>query len=171
MKYLRSILVPLFVALMLNPAFCPRVIAQTAGNIVPEGSEILFLLGLMGINPYKTSEKAKEVIPDDKVFKLHEVQKMAEFPGGTTAMTKWIEDNISFPEDAAKEGVSGTVIVQCAIDATGKMWAMKIRRPVHPSLDAEAMRLANSMPAWQPAYYNSKPVAVEYYLPVKFKLK
>ncbi|MBR5158266.1 MAG: energy transducer TonB [Bacteroidaceae bacterium] len=46
----------------------------------------------------------------------------------------------------------------------------EVVKSVHPSLDAEAVRLISSMPNWKPGIHRGKPVRTKYTLPVNFRL-
>jgi protein TonB len=46
----------------------------------------------------------------------------------------------------------------------------KYVRGVDPSLDKEAVRIIQSMPAWKPGKQRGKPVKVSFQLPINFKL-
>ena len=48
---------------------------------------------------------------------------------------------------------------------------MKVLRGVHPSLDAEAVRVVSSSPDWTPGQQKDQPVKVTYQFPVIFQLK
>jgi protein TonB len=107
---------------------------------------------------------------DDQVYK--EVKNPPVYPGGNEAMQKFIIENIKYPADCKKSGKEGTVYVGFIIDKSGKVKDVKARKPVHPSLDAEAERIVKAMPAWQPgSNAEGKNVKVEYTLPIKFALK
>ena len=43
-------------------------------------------------------------------------------------------------------------------------------RKVHPSLDAEALRVVGAMPKWKPGKQNGEVVNVKYTLPVTFRM-
>lgn len=65
-------------------------------------------------------------------------------------MYKWLGNNIKYPEEAKKEGVSGKVIVDFVITKTGKTDKVRVVRGLHPALDEEAVRVIKAMPAWTP---------------------
>lgn len=107
----------------------------------------------------------------EKVYTMAMVEQKPEFPGGEAAMYKWLGDHISYPAQAAEEGVSGRVVVQFDISKTGSIENVKVVRGRHPALDKEATRLVKAMPKWQPGRNNGQPVKVTYTLPVTFKLQ
>ncbi len=113
-------------------------------------------------------EEKKE---DNIVYNTANVQQQPEFPGGEAAMYKWLSDHIQFPAVAAEEGVQGKVIVQFIVSKTGGIEDVKAIRGPHKALEAEAVRVVKSMPAWNPGRNNGQAVKVTYVLPVTFKLQ
>lgn len=51
------------------------------------------------------------------------------------------------------------------------MGDVKVLRGCHPDLDAEAIRVVSSSPAWTPGYVKGQPVKVTYTFPVVFALR
>lgn len=98
------------------------------------------------------------------------VEQQPEFPGGYGALTKWIDDNLKYPVEAAMDGIEGRVIVQFIIRPTGKIVDAKVVRGIAPSLDKEALRLINIMPNWIPGRQKGKAVNVRYTTWITFKL-
>ena len=47
----------------------------------------------------------------------------------------------------------------------------KVVRSIDPFLDAEALRVVNAMPQWNPGRQKGKAVNVKYTIPVKFRLQ
>lgn len=113
-------------------------------------------------------EKPKE---DNIVYNTANVQQQPEFPGGEAAMYKWLNDHINYPAVAAEEGVQGKVIVQFIVSKTGSIEDVKAIRGPHKALEAEAVRVVKSMPAWNPGRNNGQAVKVTYVLPVTFRLQ
>ena len=95
---------------------------------------------------------------------------MPEYPGGRQAMMSFLSKNTHYPAVCVKDSIQGVVVVQFTVDTTGKVTRAQIVRSVHPELDAEALRVVNSFPAWKPAMQNGKPVASKYTMPVVFRL-
>lgn len=94
----------------------------------------------------------------------------AQPPGGMAALMKFIQENIIYPEDAANENISGTVIVEFVVKVDGSIDNVKVIKKVHPILDAEAVRVVEQMEKWTPAKNNNEVVASYFQLPVQFKL-
>ena len=94
------------------------------------------------------------------------------FQGGdANVFAKWVSENLVYPDDARKEKIAGRVMVQFVVGADGSVSDVKVVRSIHPSLDAEALRVISSSPKWTPGGDGSKPVSVTYLFPVIFTLK
>lgn len=94
---------------------------------------------------------------------------MPEFPGGEVGLSKYIEENLKYPENAKKDSLSRKVFVQFVINAEGKVENVKIARSVDQALDKEAIRVVKSMPKWEPAKQFGKPVKFTHTIAVEFK--
>lgn len=119
------------------------------------------------------SPEAKEAPADstakEEVFMVAE--KMPEFPGGMKEMLKFLQENVKYPENAMKNNVQGRVIVQFVIEKDGTPTEFKVARSVDPDLDAEALRVLQTMPKWKPGMQRGKIVRVKFTVPVSFKLQ
>ena len=99
------------------------------------------------------------------------VEQMPQFPGGERALMQFIRANFRYPTSAAETGVQGKVLVNFIVSSTGKVESAKVINSVHPALDAEALRVVNSMPDWLPGKQHGEAVDVAYVLPVEFMLQ
>lgn len=119
------------------------------------------------------SPEAKEAPADstakEEVFMVAE--QMPEFPGGMKEMLKFLQENVKYPENAMKNNVQGRVIVQFVIEKDGTPTEFKVLRSVDPDLDAEALRVLQTMPKWKPGMQRGKIVRVKFTVPVSFKLQ
>ena len=99
------------------------------------------------------------------------VEQMPQFPGGPSALMQFLSQNVKYPAEAHKAGVEGRVIATFIVEKDGSITNARIARSVHPSLDAEALRVIGSMPNWMPGMQNGEPVRVKYTVPITFKLQ
>lgn len=128
--------------------------------------------------PYAPVDKVGEVvvvgIPKDEAKVDGEVldvaEKMPEFPGGMSGLMQYLSQNIKYPAEARKNGTQGRVVVEVVINTEGRATHAKVTRSVGPSLDAEALRVINDMPAWKPGTKDGKPVNVKFSVPIMFRL-
>lgn len=111
--------------------------------------------------------------PDAPVTgEVYEVaDKMPEFPGGMTGLMQHLSKNIRYPAEAHTNNIQGRVVVSVIINTDGKATNAQIVQGVAPSLDAEALRVATTMPDWTPGTKDGKPVNVKYTFPVVFRLQ
>ncbi|WP_163326113.1 energy transducer TonB [Draconibacterium mangrovi] len=112
---------------------------------------------------------AEEEEEEAQVFFI--VEDMPEFPGGDLALRKYIANAIKYPVIAQENGIQGKVYVTFVVSKTGKVTDAKIARGVDPSLDKEALRVVNALPAWKPGKQRGKPVNVSYTVPINFVLQ
>ena len=98
------------------------------------------------------------------------VEQQPEFPGGNTAMMKFLGDNIKYPVIAQENGISGRVITNFVVEKDGSITDVQVVRGVDPSLDKEAIRVIQSMPRWKPGKQRGSAVRVRFTLPVVFRL-
>ena len=98
------------------------------------------------------------------------VERMPQFPGGVAAQVEYFKKNLRYPAEAKKAGTQGRVVVQFFVNKDGSISNVKVLRGVDPALDAEAIRLVNSMPKWKPGMQKGKAVTVKYTVPVLFSL-
>lgn len=95
---------------------------------------------------------------------------LAQYPGGEGEMFKYLASNIKYPEAAANADHQGRSVVQFTVKTDGSLSDFEIIQSSYPELDAEAIRVISSMPAWTPAQADGKAVASFYTLPIQFKL-
>lgn len=97
--------------------------------------------------------------------------KMPEFPGGMTGLMQYLSKNVKYPADARAKGIQGRVVVSVIVNTKGKATNATIVQSVSPSLDAEALRVAGTMPDWTPGTKDGTPVNVKYSFPITFRLQ
>ncbi|HET6567788.1 MAG TPA: M56 family metallopeptidase, partial [Rhodothermales bacterium] len=120
-----------------------------------------------------TSESLKastpaEQSPDQAVFTV--VDQMPEFPGGTDALLKYVQENIEYPKLARKAGIEGKVFVQFVVEKDGSIGKVQVVRGIGSGCDEEAVRVIESMPDWTPGKQGGVPVRVKFSMPFTFKL-
>lgn len=92
------------------------------------------------------------------------------FPGGPAELAKFLSRNLQYPAEAADARVSGRVMVTFWVDEAGKPYGFGAVQSPHPSLEAEALRVARKITHWEPGLQEGKPAPMQMYLPVVFKL-
>lgn len=105
----------------------------------------------------------------DKVYDAPEV--VAEFPGGTSALWKFIVNNVKYPEDCRKENKGGRVVVMFVVDDEGNVSLPEIIKSPESRLSKEVMRVILMMPRWKPAQDKGTNVSMRFTIPVTFNAK
>lgn len=91
-----------------------------------------------------------------------------EFPGGEEAMGEFFTQNVKIPVKAKQARVTGDVLVTATVGADGKLVNPIIAKGLTPECNAEALRVVQTLPAWQPATRRGVPVPVMVQVPVPF---
>ncbi len=99
------------------------------------------------------------------------VDQQPSFPGGQEKLMKFLNNNLKYPVDAAKQGIQGRCIVQFVVRKDGTISNAKILQSLNPSCDKECIRLITSMPKWIPGIKNGENVNVYYTIPIRFKMQ
>lgn len=99
-------------------------------------------------------------------------EQNATFQGGDLETFRaWILQNLKYPENAAKKGIQGKVILSFVIEADGKINEIKVLRSVDSALDEEAIRVIKSSPDWMPGRHGGKTIAQQFTIPIAFKVQ
>ncbi len=123
--------------------------------VIEEGENIeLDKVGPDGVAVYKT------------------VPEMPTFPDGQIAFFRFIGKNVSYPPDARENNVQGSAYVGFTVMEDGSLKNFHIKQGLAggPSCDAEALRVMQLSPDWNPGTINGKPVRVSLVTPIRFIL-
>ena len=168
----------------------PGVEMDADGNITVNGKKVSRILingqeldeknlPAAGSDERRALERAAEVLgsvdgeknasdPDDDVFAV--VEEQPEFPGGQESLLGYLKSNLRYPKECSDNNIQGRVLVTFVVNKDGKICDAEVVKSVHDALDAEALRVVNSMPAWKPGAQGGKPVRVKYTVPVTFRM-
>ena len=107
----------------------------------------------------------------DAVIPFAAVENKPGFNGGdANDFSKWVSENIQYPQDAIDSKIEGRVILQFTVSKEGDVKDVEVLRGVNELLDAEAVRVVSASPKWEAGSQNGIPVAVNYTFPVVFRL-
>lgn len=115
------------------------------------------------------------IIPDSTVNQttpLLFADVMPEFVGGIDSLFSFLEQNLVYPEWELENNIQGTVYVSFTVTEKGEVIDPKIVRTVTEAkdFDSEVIKIIEMMPNWVPGEQDGKKVAVQYHLPIKFKM-
>ena len=97
------------------------------------------------------------------------VEEYPEFPGGADSLQAFLAREIQYPPVAKNNGITGTVLVEFVVEKDGQVTNAKVKVPLFPECDKEAVRGVMSMPKWKPGKNMGKPVRCWYQVPVTFR--
>ena len=107
----------------------------------------------------------------EELEKAQAPDKWPTFKGkGADAFSAWVMAHLKYPKDAKAARIDGTVRVKFVVGSNGGVQEVEVLQGVHPSLDAEAVRVIKSSPKWKPGVKDGKSCRVSYTLPVIFVL-
>jgi periplasmic protein TonB len=117
----------------------------------------------------EVKEEVQEEDPEATPFVV--VEEMPMYPGGDAELLKYIAEHTNYPEVAKENNIQGRVIVRFCVTSKGGVSQVSILKGVDPELDAEAIRVVNTLPTFKPGKQGGKPVPVWYMVPITFTLK
>jgi protein TonB len=94
---------------------------------------------------------------------------MPEFPGGPDSLNAFLSREIQYPPIAKKNGIKGTVLIEFVVEKDGRVTNGKVKVPLFPECDEEALRGVMSMPNWKPGKNMGKPVRCYFLIPITFR--
>ena len=106
--------------------------------------------------------------PVEQIFTS--VVQPPEFPGGTTALNKYLHDNIKYPPQAKEDNVQGHVDVSFLVNEDGSTSDIMIDKGLGSACDRETIRVISNMPKWRPYKREGKAMKMLYQLRVEFRL-
>lgn len=121
------------------------------------------------VAPVAPKEEVVKKPEPEKIFEA--VEQQASFPGGNAALSRWLSNNLRYPELAQQNNIQGKVMVKFCVEKDGSISNPVIAKGVDKDLDKEAIRVVKKMPKWTPGKNNGVAVRSYFYLPVNFKLQ
>jgi TonB family protein len=99
-----------------------------------------------------------------------EVDQMPVPPGGMEGFTKYMIENLKYPEAAKENKVEGMVLVTFVVKSDGSVSTPEILKGIGGGCDEEAIRMVTNSGIWTPGIKDGKAVSTQMTLPVRFKL-
>ena len=110
-----------------------------------------------------TGVKSKE---EEEIVIFEVVEQMPEYPGGMSALQKYLSEKTAGSPMKGKAG--GRVMVGFTVAETGKIKDVRVLQSDEASLNQEAERIVSEMPDWIPGKQRGRPVPVKYTVPIRF---
>lgn len=110
----------------------------------------LFTLSATLMAQQKSTTKKTDTETRSEQMGFTATKKAPQYKGGKEAMSKFIYQNMQYPEDAKEQKIEGDVELQFYVDVDGSVTNVQVVKKVSPSIDAEAIRVVKSMQGWIP---------------------
>lgn len=124
--------------------------------------------GIRVKNDFKDTESDAET--GKGVFECY-IEQSPIFPGGDAALLEYIQNVMTYPREAYGENIQGRVILQLLINERGDIDTVKVVRSKDRYLDAEALRIAKTLPRFTPGRDGHGNVQKMWYtLPINFNI-
>ena len=168
------------IAMMLKEA-SPKRLGWSYLAVIP-----FLALAVYACNPAKTQAPEPDFLEDEArntygVLVVDEAKPNGlqasfvkpTFKGGDlNSFSFWVNEHLNYPESAKAAGIQGRIVLGFTVGTDGRMKDIRVLRGVHPTLDAEALRVLESCTEpWTPALQDGQPVEVKYTFPVIFQLR
>ena len=102
----------------------------------------------------------------DKVYT--DVEIMPQPQSGFQAFRSYVTQNLVYPEEAIKQGISGKVLVQFVVKEDGSITQVEVIESLGFGCDQESIRVISESGPWEPGRMDGQPVKVRLVLPIDF---
>lgn len=106
--------------------------------------------------------------PIEKVIPYEEANQKPLFLYGE--LSKWIYDQLEYPNLALSQGIEGMVRVRFVIETNGELSNIGIDKSVGGGCDEEAIRVIK-LTKWIPGRVDGSPVRTQIFYPITFSIK
>ncbi|MBC8155760.1 MAG: energy transducer TonB, partial [Bacteroidetes bacterium] len=94
-----------------------------------------------------------------------------QFKGGMSALSKFLGQNLTYPQKAAQMKIQGKVFVNFVINTDGTLEDVFVVQGIGFGCDEEAKRVVSQTQGrWIPGIQRGRPVKVRFVLPINFTL-
>jgi TonB family protein len=107
-------------------------------------------------------------VSGDSIYTV--VDRAPKFNGQPSRTQRFLEQNLTYPDQVWQQGIEGVVKVSFTITRDGHLIDAKVDSGVDPLLDLEALRVVDLMTDWKPAKKNGENVHSRVSVPVIFSL-
>ncbi len=104
----------------------------------------------------------------DQIFQI--VEDVPVPKGGLEAFYAFVGDNLRYPHQAIRMGVSGNVFLKFVVEKDGRLTDVQVLKGIGSGCDEEAVRVLESAPPWNPGKQRGRPVRVYMVIPIRFVL-
>ena len=85
------------------------------------------------------------------------------------ALSKYVQDNLNYPQQAIDKNETARVLVEFVIDKSGQIRDAKLKREEKEYFKEAALKVITEMPKWKTGLKNGKYVNTRVVLPIIFE--
>lgn len=140
---------------------------------------LLYLMGVAcGLLAVSTTASAQTRTAKELVYTVAE--REPEFPGGKAALSRYLAQNIRFPNSLTRQNYNtGPVAAKFIIDKDGTVRDVRVTtKPIDKKVEkgmqefmATIIAAVEKMPRWRPGQVGGESVAVFYTLPIEVNMQ
>lgn len=134
---------------------------------------ILAILALCCSSSVAVACSPVETVAMETQKEYSRIKTPARYGTGELQLMRDISQAIKYPKDCIEQEIQGVVVVNFTVSRKGKVGGFKLIKSLHPSADAEAIRVLKQLPGkWKPALDNKgKPISSSITLPLTFSIQ
>lgn len=103
---------------------------------------------------------------EEKIYNI--VETMPSYPGGESALLKYISTHVKYPSIAQEQEIQGVVLLRFVVLEDGSIGEVRVQKGLHPECDKAAVKVIKELPRFTPGRQQGKPVKVWFTCPVRF---
>ncbi|TAE51377.1 MAG: TonB family protein [Bacteroidetes bacterium] len=111
-------------------------------------------------SPVTAAPALRPAVSENNAGPLYSADVMPSYPGGDAAMRSFIQQNLTYPEEALERGIQGKVLVRFVVQPDGSMTNVQVVKGLGAGTDEEAIRVVRSMGKWTPGTHEGRTVPV-----------
>jgi hypothetical protein len=127
---------------------------------------VFFLISIQNVfsqNSESISNQEPTMV-EEKIYEVNEVEKVPEFPGGSTKLFNYFAANFNF--NKSNENVNGKILISFVIEIDGKVSNVKILRDLD-GMGKDAIRVMQNCSNWIPGEIKVVKVRTRTQFPIK----
>ena len=106
-----------------------------------------------------------------KIITYFPFETKPQYKGSTSALYKFLGNNIKYPIDARQQGIEGIVYIQFVIEKDGSIKDIELIKTADTLLNEEALRVLGLMTKWEAGKLEGEKVRSIYMIPIKFDIE
>lgn len=121
-------------------------------------------------NANNISKEVAALKTDDKNTKSNAFVFPA-YQGGKKALSKYIAQNLDYPDLAKENGIEGVVVIEFYIAEDGSIEKASVDKSLGFGCDEAALDVVENMTYWSPAQFKGQSITKRMKLPITFSLR